>query len=93
MAEPTIVIRYYSRKMLLTLDLNTLMEVILRGSPESDPTVCFEPMNDVERSASTARGPIFDSVSNRILVFRKLSSGEMVSVLDVEATAIREGQK
>lgn len=92
MRQPHIVMVFHSNKMLLTLDLDTLIRVLLEAFG-SRLAVQFRPMTDAEREAAEDRTGVVTAVHTRFLLKELRPDGLEVRREDLEERVVREGRK
>ncbi len=86
-----IVIKYFNLKMLLTLDVNKMVEVLI-NEYGSDLTVEFKHMSNQEQAQSSKVIHTFTAVRERFQVFENKDS-ELIRKPDLEHKIVKEGIK
>ena len=92
MSQPRIILRFHSRKMLQTLDLGTLFDILLQeyGEPLQLQLVG---MTARERTDAEDRtGPV-TLVPTRFTLWEQGDEGGLVRRKDLENRIVREGRK
>ena len=87
-----LVIRYHNIKMLLTLDLNTLIRILLEEFG-STLELRFEEMSEVERVQSTKIVEGLHAVQERFYLFWVDPDGKLQRREDLEQKTVHEGRK
>ena len=92
MKEAMIVVVFHSERMLLTLDLNTLVQVLMEIYGR-ELTLRFRAMSDSEKEAAEEQTEILPAVRTRFLLKEPGPDGEEVRREDLERRIVREGRK
>ena len=87
-----IVVKYHNHKMLMTLDLNTLVDVLLKTFGEQ-LVLRFKPMSDEERGNSSDRARSITAVRERFWILEETDAGDRHRRKDIEDKIVREGRK
>jgi hypothetical protein len=87
-----VVVKYYSRRMLLTVDLGALLNTLF-DTYGGDVTVEFMAMSELERRASTEESAPVPIVRDRFQVFDIGEASGMQRRPDVEQAAVAAGVK
>ena len=91
MEQSTLIIRYYDERMLLTLDLTTLIGILLREF-HAPLELHFEPMSAEERDQVSEMVDGIRAVRERFWLFH--TAGDTLSRLqDLERRVVKQGQK
>lgn len=87
----SVIVKYFNRRMLWTVDLSVLFSTLFDAFGD-DLAVQFLPMNEDERKMASDETNIVVGVKDRIFLF-EMVSGEVRRRADLEAIALRIGQK
>jgi hypothetical protein len=87
-----VVVKYYSRRMLLTVDLGALLNTLFNTYGD-DVTVEFMAMSELEQRASTEESAAVPIVRDRFQVFDIGEANETRRRPDVEQAAVAAGVK
>jgi hypothetical protein len=87
-----VVVKYYSRRMLLTVDLGALLNTLFNTYGD-DVTVEFMAMSELERRASTEESAPVPIVRDRFQVFEIGEATGTRRRPDVEQAAVAAGVK
>jgi hypothetical protein len=87
-----IIVKYYSKKMLLTIDLSNLVEVLISVFGESIQLDLLV-MNEEERLQCSSSEEGIIRVNDRIQVFEVQQDGSTNRREDLEQRIVNEGQK
>ena len=92
MKKQKILIKYYSLKMLLTVDLNTLTEYLFQEFGDSF-VLEYKPMNQEEVNSVTNDESGISIVHERFWLFHEGQSGDIERKKSLEELIIEKGQK
>jgi hypothetical protein len=87
-----VAVKYYSRRMLLTADLNALLKTLFDAYGD-EVTFEFVAMSEMERRASTEESAAVPVVRDRFQVFEIHEATGARRRPDVERTAVAAGAK
>lgn len=88
----SIVVKYHNQRMLLTLDLNALVEVIMRKY--GDETVIeFAPMTAQERAETMDDSSVMNAVRERFWIFEVGADQALQRMSELETAAVATGVK
>ncbi len=92
MRQPRIILVFHSTRMLLTLDLNTMVRLLLETFGQ-EIILQLRPMTDVEREAAEERNEVITFVRTRFLIKELREDGTEVRHEDLEGRMVHEGRK
>jgi hypothetical protein len=84
------VIKYFSARMLATLDLNQLFQCLFERFGECQIT--FVPMSPKDRARASAQIDGIEAVNERFWILHR-AGHDLIRQTDVEETIVRIGQK
>jgi hypothetical protein len=87
-----VIVRYYSARMLLTVDLNTLTSALFDAYGE-DVTIEFVAMSEAQRTESTQNSQLVHLVQDRFQIFELRAATNRLRRPDIEQKAIQLGRK
>jgi hypothetical protein len=85
-----ILIKYFSARMLSTLDMNQLFRSVFETFGECQ--IEFVPMAAHERAQASTQVAAIEAVNERYWIFHRVED-QWVRQRDLEATIVRKGQK
>lgn len=91
-AEKSFILKYHNRKMLLTLDLNALVEVITQADGD-ETTIHILPMTHEERADALDDIGLVDAVRERFWILESGPDESLQRRTDLESQIVGTGQK
>ena len=87
-----VVVKYHNRRMLLTLDLNALVEVIMATYGDGT-SIEFMPMTDDERDETLESPNLVNAVRERFWILEVNSDLTTKRRMELEVAAVESGVK
>lgn len=88
----SVLIKYHNRKMLMTLDLNMLVNVLMDAFGDTF-VLEFKEMDESEKVRTSENVKGIQAVTERFWVLEDIGNQEYRRRLDLEEKTIREGMK
>ena len=92
MSSYTVVVKYHNRKMLATIDLNSLINVLMQSYGDGT-TIRFEPMNASEREQTLEDVGGIAGVRERFWILEDCGEGRLRRQPKLEETVVSKGVK
>lgn len=92
MREPRLLVVFHSVRMLLTLDLNTMLSILIEVFG-TNVVMEFRPMSESERASAEYESDGITAVRTRFIMKEVRGDGSELRLAELEERIVREGRK